>query len=421
VVRETNDEAARFVAALVRPGQKEASGRVGYGVRYRTAPGEFQYVTAGRRAAGEPGAWVRLKRTGDMVSAWCSADGARWQMLSEVKLPLPETVVLGVMATGGDGKPVRLRGLSNLREQEWIYPSQKDCLTCHNANAHFVLGVNTRQLNGDCTYPQGVQENQLKVWSRLGLFNKTLTDEEIARLPKLVAMSDHSASLEDRVRSYLDANCGHCHRPNGVRGFFDARWETSLAEQKIIDGEVYSDFGRKGARVLKPHNDELSLLYERMKSCDASFRMPPLGRCVRDGEATEAVREWVSSVPLTKEQKRPMLRLKRLAINWSVSVFLALLLGWGLRLPRYQSILLSLPLARFLPLLVGLGVPTYAAVRGMQYMAAGQDGLVQILGACGAAVVSLVIFGRPAPRPRPTILVVPTTASQATRTRRRAA
>src|SRR5438128_1319980 len=107
-----------------------------------------------------------------------------------MKLSLPETVLLGVTASG-PGTPVRLRGLANLREQRWTYPSRRDCLSCHNANARFVLGLNTRQLNGDCDYG-GVRENQLRVWSRLGLLDRTLTDAEVAALPRLVSVDDRA-------------------------------------------------------------------------------------------------------------------------------------------------------------------------------------------------------------------------------------
>src|SRR5205823_12084707 len=87
VVRETADEGSRCIAALVRPGQKQSGGRIGYAVRSRSTPGGQSQIVAERMAAGEPGAWVRLRRVGDTVSAWHSADGARWKPLSEVKMP----------------------------------------------------------------------------------------------------------------------------------------------------------------------------------------------------------------------------------------------------------------------------------------------------------------------------------------------
>jgi hypothetical protein len=44
-------------------------------------------------------------------------------------------------------EPITVRTGSGVRTQLWYYPSGQDCLTCHTANAGYVLGVKTRQLN----------------------------------------------------------------------------------------------------------------------------------------------------------------------------------------------------------------------------------------------------------------------------------
>ena len=102
------------------------------------------------------------------------------------------------------------------RAQTWYYPSRQDCLTCHTANAGLVLGVKTRQLNRNFKFPSGVVDNELRAWSHAGLFDTNLPDAGLEHFPRLAAADDSSRSLEDRARSYLDANCANCHRPNGT-------------------------------------------------------------------------------------------------------------------------------------------------------------------------------------------------------------
>src|SRR6202012_212726 len=117
------------------------------------------------------------------------------------------------------------------RIQKLFFPGRQDCLTCHTPVSGGVLGVNTRQLNGDFKYPNGVTDNQLRALNHIRVFDSALDENEIPQFEKLVSVTNISAPLELRARSYFDSNCAQCHRPGGVEAFFDARFETLLSHQ----------------------------------------------------------------------------------------------------------------------------------------------------------------------------------------------
>jgi uncharacterized repeat protein (TIGR03806 family) len=183
-----------------------------------------------------------------------------------------------------------------VRVQHWFYPGRQDCLTCHTPAAGGVLGVKTRQLNGDYTYPNGVTDNQLREWNHLGLFDSTLKESDIPHLEKIVAVTDPHASLELRARSYFDANCSQCHRPGGAEAFFDARFDTPLDKQDIINGPVANPLGTPGAKIVVPDDPAKSMLLRRI-SLLGDDQMPPLARNVDDTNAIQTIIQWINSLP----------------------------------------------------------------------------------------------------------------------------
>jgi uncharacterized repeat protein (TIGR03806 family) len=182
------------------------------------------------------------------------------------------------------------------RMQTWYYPSRADCLVCHTANAGLVLGVKTRQLNRDYTYPGGVTDNELRAWNHAGLFDTNLDETALKNLPALANATDTTRSLEDRARSYLDANCGHCHRPQGTVAYFDARYDTPLAQQNLIDGPVLIDERIDSPRIIAPNDIWRSILYMRANSVD-TCKMPPLAHNEMDEKSMALLRQWIESLP----------------------------------------------------------------------------------------------------------------------------
>jgi mono/diheme cytochrome c family protein len=184
---------------------------------------------------------------------------------------------------------------SGTRTQQWLYPGPLDCLRCHTPAANYVLGPKTRQLNGNLTYAgSGVTDNQLRAWNHIGLFDATLDESNLANYDKLVSVTNTTAPIGARVRSYLDANCSQCHRPGGVPAFWDARYDTPLPSQGIINGTVANTLGLSGAKVVVPQDLSKSIMYLRVNTVD-TFKMPPLARNRIDTNAVAALAQWINS------------------------------------------------------------------------------------------------------------------------------
>ena len=197
---------------------------------------------------------------------------------------------------------VAITNASGVSTQSWYYPSPADCLSCHTPVANYVLGLSTRQLNGSQTYPSsGVTDNQIRTLNRLGMFNPAFDESNVTNFEKLSALGNTGAPLVDRARSYLDANCAQCHQPGGPGTIFDARFDTPLANQNLINGGLDGN----GLAAIVPKDIWRSKIHQRMDTTNNVLRMPPIARQLIDSNAVSVMEDWINSLPGTPAQAPP--------------------------------------------------------------------------------------------------------------------
>ena len=193
-----------------------------------------------------------------------------------------------------DGRTLPLATAGEPRN--WHYPGPADCRQCHNAASGGVLGVNTRQLNREMTGLGRGSENQLLAWGRLGMFQAPVKAGDVPRLARLAGIDDSARGLEDRARSYLDANCASCHRPGGAATDLDARYDTPLPSQGLVGAPSRINLGVDGARLIAPNDPSRSTVLARLETLEP-VKMPPLTHEAIDRRAVELLHEWVGSLP----------------------------------------------------------------------------------------------------------------------------
>jgi uncharacterized repeat protein (TIGR03806 family) len=179
-----------------------------------------------------------------------------------------------------------------------VFPARITCLQCHAPRANGGNGTQTAQMNRDFDWTPfgGTIDNQLRTLEHIGLFAAPLPAPP-NELPRLVDPADETATLEDRARSYLHANCAHCHRDNGsaVTSTFWIPWEASLAASNACIGR--DSGGTPGDACesldvrLVPGDSAGSLIRCVMESGS----MPPVGTYQPD-PTRQVVFDWIDSL-----------------------------------------------------------------------------------------------------------------------------
>jgi uncharacterized repeat protein (TIGR03806 family) len=182
---------------------------------------------------------------------------------------------------------------------DWHYPSRIDCGDCHTQQTGGTIGPETRQMN---RVVGGM--NQIDRFAALNLFDAPVPKpyEAALALPyagQLGALPA-SATLDERARSYLHANCAHCHRPDSDFNAFDLRYDVTLHDTKACGTTPTMDtVGVPGALDLTPGAPMKSTIWLRMNApfgANNNIHMPRIATFQFDTLGLQLISDWITSI-----------------------------------------------------------------------------------------------------------------------------
>ncbi|MBL9099528.1 MAG: hypothetical protein JNL82_01155 [Myxococcales bacterium] len=179
--------------------------------------------------------------------------------------------------------------------QEYRIPSGEDCWTCHARDGALgLLGLRTRQL----ARSHDAHGDQIDHLHTLGLFERAPTPA--AERPRLTA-PDGAGDLDARARSYLDGNCGHCHRRGGdagSTGLWLGSEDQGAGRLGVCKTPRAAGAGAGGLEYdVVPGSPERSILAFRMSHTEPDIRMPELGALQLDSDGLALIRRWIAAMP----------------------------------------------------------------------------------------------------------------------------
>lgn len=185
----------------------------------------------------------------------------------------------------GDGEPKR-----------WRVHSRTECFQCHNPWPETTLAFTPEQLHQvskgrDSTWLQLCEKGYIQT---VDANQKPVPAEACVRI---ALRSDNVASLEDRARSYLHANCAHCHQFGAGTGVaLDLRRPNSMQELKMVSvTPEKGKFGFVDSKLIDPGKSDNSILLYRLASSSVGH-MPHIGAREVDFAGVALLANWIDSM-----------------------------------------------------------------------------------------------------------------------------
>lgn len=192
---------------------------------------------------------------------------------------------------------------------DYSVPNTNECAGCHGlrdadggSGLDSPLGMITAQLNTDFAFSDGTQ-NQVERFASMGWFTAA---PELTSLPKPFADPFGSEPVIERVRSYFDSNCAHCHKDDGLASSSSLWLDYGKTDPDsgnpthwgVCKIPVSAGGGTCGLTYdVVPGNAEQSVLLCRVNSAIPKERMPAMGTRVPHAAWVALVRKWINAMP----------------------------------------------------------------------------------------------------------------------------
>lgn len=198
-------------------------------------------------------------------------------------------------------------------ELTWEFAARSQCRTCHTPWRGETLGLIEPQLRAApapvaATAPVAAGgRSDEDAWTRLLRGGWITTDWDAdteselaaaaAASPQLVDPHDPSQPLGRRARSYLHANCAHCHLNGGAASVtIDLSFDLPSDQTGLIDAHpMRGGFGLDDPRLVAAGSPERSALLYRMAKLGGG-RMPPIGTNRVDHAGVDLIARWVANL-----------------------------------------------------------------------------------------------------------------------------